>query len=176
MSPSTAADPGLVDLFTQLRVGVLITLKRDGRPQSSVVGHTFDPAGGVWGWCGAAPRPRAAARGARCPWCWTCDSAAGQVRACAGRADTHVLEEQIQQPQQHGGDHARPLSIIKRHWSATCAASGTPQAAITPDAYLPGLAAPLNNHAIRLDDAAAPSRPSDPPGNPHCYARLPRIV
>ena len=44
MSPSTAADSGLVDLFAQLRVGVLITLKRDGRPQSSVVGHTFDPA------------------------------------------------------------------------------------------------------------------------------------
>src|SRR5690348_12740175 len=44
MSPSTAVDPGLVDLFTQVHVGVLITLKRDGRPQSSVVGHTFDPA------------------------------------------------------------------------------------------------------------------------------------
>ena len=44
MSPSPAADSGLVDLFAQLRVGVLITLKRDGRPQSSVVGHTFDPA------------------------------------------------------------------------------------------------------------------------------------
>ena len=44
MSPSAAVDPGLVDLFAQLRGGVLITLKRDGRPQSSVVGHIFDPA------------------------------------------------------------------------------------------------------------------------------------
>src|SRR4029450_8687718 len=44
MSSSSAPDPGLVDLFTQLRGGVLITLKRDGRAQSSVVGHTFDPA------------------------------------------------------------------------------------------------------------------------------------
>ena len=44
MSSSAAVDPGLVDLFAQLRGGVLITLKRDGRPQSSNVGHTFDPA------------------------------------------------------------------------------------------------------------------------------------
>ena len=35
MSPFTAADPGLVDLFAQLHGGVLITLKRDGRPQAS---------------------------------------------------------------------------------------------------------------------------------------------
>ena len=44
MSPSAGVDPGLVDFFAELRGGVLITLKRDGRPQSSNVGHTFDPA------------------------------------------------------------------------------------------------------------------------------------
>lgn len=38
-----ALDPTLVDLFTELGGGTLITLKRDGRPQSSVVSHAFDP-------------------------------------------------------------------------------------------------------------------------------------
>ena len=38
-----AADPALADLFVHHRVGTLITLKRDGRPQASVVTHTFDP-------------------------------------------------------------------------------------------------------------------------------------
>ncbi len=37
-------DPGLLDLFTAQRGGTLITLKRDGRPQASVVTHAFDPA------------------------------------------------------------------------------------------------------------------------------------
>jgi PPOX class probable F420-dependent enzyme len=45
MTESTTADQsGLLDLFAQLRQGILITLKQDGRPQSSVVGHAFDPA------------------------------------------------------------------------------------------------------------------------------------
>jgi PPOX class probable F420-dependent enzyme len=39
-----AVDPALADLFAQQRGGTLITLKRDGRPQASVVTHTFDPA------------------------------------------------------------------------------------------------------------------------------------
>jgi PPOX class probable F420-dependent enzyme len=39
-----AVDPELADLFAQQRGGTLITLKRDGRPQASVVTHTFDPA------------------------------------------------------------------------------------------------------------------------------------
>jgi PPOX class probable F420-dependent enzyme len=43
MSP--AFDPTLVELFAAVRNGILITLKRDGRPQSSIVGHRFDPAG-----------------------------------------------------------------------------------------------------------------------------------
>ena len=34
----------LLELFATLHGGVLITLKRDGRPQSSVVGHVWDPA------------------------------------------------------------------------------------------------------------------------------------
>src|SRR3954467_3062854 len=42
MSPTF--DPTLVGLFAAVRNGILITLKRDGRPQSSVVGHNFDPA------------------------------------------------------------------------------------------------------------------------------------
>lgn len=37
-----ASDPALIDLFATAPRGVLITLKRDGRPQSSVVGHAFD--------------------------------------------------------------------------------------------------------------------------------------
>jgi PPOX class probable F420-dependent enzyme len=45
MSASTTIDPALVELFTHQPNGVLITLKRDGRPQSSVVTHTFDPEG-----------------------------------------------------------------------------------------------------------------------------------
>jgi len=37
-------DAGLLDLFAAQRGGSLITLKRDGRPQASVVTHAFDPA------------------------------------------------------------------------------------------------------------------------------------
>lgn len=37
-------DPALLELFTAQRNGTLITLKRDGRPQASVVTHAFDPA------------------------------------------------------------------------------------------------------------------------------------
>ncbi len=36
--------PELLELFADIRGGTLITLKRDGRPQSSVVTHAFDPA------------------------------------------------------------------------------------------------------------------------------------
>ena len=37
-----AFDPALLDLFARLRGGSLITLKRDGRPQASVVVHAWD--------------------------------------------------------------------------------------------------------------------------------------
>ena len=43
MSSSASISPALLELFTQQHNGVLITLKQDGRPQSSVVAHTFDP-------------------------------------------------------------------------------------------------------------------------------------
>src|SRR5690349_23200723 len=43
MSPSF--DPTLTDLIATVRNRILITLKRDGRPQSSIVSHAFDPAG-----------------------------------------------------------------------------------------------------------------------------------
>ena len=39
-----AFDPALLALFADLRGGSLITLKRDGRPQASVVIHVWDPA------------------------------------------------------------------------------------------------------------------------------------
>ena len=35
-------DPALLDLFARLRGGSLMTLKRDGRPQASVVIHAWD--------------------------------------------------------------------------------------------------------------------------------------
>ena len=38
-----AFDPALLDLFARLPGGSLITLKRDGRPQASVVIHVWDP-------------------------------------------------------------------------------------------------------------------------------------
>jgi PPOX class probable F420-dependent enzyme len=38
-----AFDPALLALFAELRGGSLITLKRDGRPQASVVIHMWDP-------------------------------------------------------------------------------------------------------------------------------------
>jgi PPOX class probable F420-dependent enzyme len=44
MSSSTTVDPSLLQLFAEHRRGVLTTLKRDGRPQQSVVAHAFDPA------------------------------------------------------------------------------------------------------------------------------------
>ena len=37
-----AFDPALLDLFARLRGGSLITIKRDGRPQASVVIHAWD--------------------------------------------------------------------------------------------------------------------------------------
>lgn len=39
-----ALDPHLLELFTEIRGGSLMTIKRDGRPQASVVTHAFDPA------------------------------------------------------------------------------------------------------------------------------------
>lgn len=39
-----AFDPALLDLFARLRGGSLITIKRDGRPQASVVIHAWDAA------------------------------------------------------------------------------------------------------------------------------------
>jgi PPOX class probable F420-dependent enzyme len=39
-----AFDPALLDLYARLRGGSLITLKRDGRPQASVVVHVWDAA------------------------------------------------------------------------------------------------------------------------------------
>ena len=44
MTPSASPDPALLDLFTEIGGGTLITLKRDGRPQSSIVTHAFDLA------------------------------------------------------------------------------------------------------------------------------------
>jgi hypothetical protein len=40
----------------------------------------------------------------------------------------HLQEEQIQQPQRHGGDHARPPRAGDHRCTAACARSGTPQA------------------------------------------------
>ena len=39
-----AVDPALLDLFATQRGGTLLTIKRDGRPQASVVTHAFDPS------------------------------------------------------------------------------------------------------------------------------------
>jgi PPOX class probable F420-dependent enzyme len=39
-----AFDPALLELFARLHGGSLITLKRDGRPQASVVIHAWDAA------------------------------------------------------------------------------------------------------------------------------------
>ena len=39
-----AFDPALLALFAELRGGSLITLRRDGRPQASVVIHVWDPS------------------------------------------------------------------------------------------------------------------------------------
>lgn len=40
-------DEGLRTLLAEAKHGVLVTLKRDGRPQLSNVGHAFDPATGL---------------------------------------------------------------------------------------------------------------------------------
>jgi hypothetical protein len=37
-----------------------------------------------------------------------------------------VLEDQVQQAQRHGGDHARPLTIINQRWSAAGATFWNP--------------------------------------------------
>lgn len=43
MASDPTPDPALLALFTEIGGGTLITLKRDGRPQSSIVTHFFDP-------------------------------------------------------------------------------------------------------------------------------------
>jgi PPOX class probable F420-dependent enzyme len=40
-------DPRMLDVLAEHRWGVLVTLKRDGRPQLSNVGYAFDPDAGV---------------------------------------------------------------------------------------------------------------------------------
>ena len=77
--------------------------RRPGRPSPGVVS----------GWCGGAPRPRAAARGARRPW-WRTSRPDQQDQP------EHLLKDQIQQPQRHGGDHARPPWTADHRWSAAC--------------------------------------------------------
>ncbi|MFC7012377.1 PPOX class F420-dependent oxidoreductase [Streptomyces viridiviolaceus] len=42
-----AMQDALLKLFSEERGGVLVTLKRDGRPQLSNVIHTYDPAGRI---------------------------------------------------------------------------------------------------------------------------------
>jgi PPOX class probable F420-dependent enzyme len=44
---ATAALPGADSLLARSHHGVLITLKRDGRPQLSNVGYAYDPAAGL---------------------------------------------------------------------------------------------------------------------------------
>jgi hypothetical protein len=48
-----------------------------------------------------------------------------------------VLEDQVQQAQRHGGDHARPLMSINHCWSATCAAFWNPTGTRSPAAAAP---------------------------------------
>ena len=43
MTTPAAVDPALIELFARQPRGILMTIKRDGRPQSSVVVHAFDP-------------------------------------------------------------------------------------------------------------------------------------
>jgi PPOX class probable F420-dependent enzyme len=43
MPTTRALDPRLLELFTTRPIGVLVTLKRDGRPQLSNVTHVYDP-------------------------------------------------------------------------------------------------------------------------------------
>jgi hypothetical protein len=33
----------------------------------------------------------------------------------------HLVEDEIQQPQRHNGDHAQPLDLVDHPWSATVA-------------------------------------------------------
>lgn len=43
MTDVPSVDPALLELFGTQRRGVLTTIRRNGRPQSSVVAHVFDP-------------------------------------------------------------------------------------------------------------------------------------
>jgi hypothetical protein len=40
----------------------------------------------------------------------------------------HLLEDQVQEPQCHGVDHARPLKDADHRWSTAFPRSGIPQA------------------------------------------------
>ena len=48
------------------------------------------------------------------------------VRPSSKTSLEHLLEDQIQQPQRHGGDHARPPATADHRWSAACATFWNP--------------------------------------------------
>jgi hypothetical protein len=52
----------------------------------------------------------------------------------------HPLEDQIQQSQRHGGDHARPLVIINHRWSAACVAFWNPTGHLVFRSFAGGVA------------------------------------
>ena len=88
---------------------------RPGRPSPGV----------VWGWCGGARRPRAAARAVRCPWWRTGGPAARPASAPAGRADTAAAATR-RRSCPTADDRRSPLV------SGVCRRSGTPQARPDP--------------------------------------------
>jgi hypothetical protein len=94
-------------------------------------------------WYGAARRPHGAGRAARRPWWRTCDPAAGAAPAPA-------LEDQIQQPQRHGG-------IMHGRWRSSITAGqrhvqhcGTPHSPGIPQGLLIRDGAGRPRHSVRL--------------------------
>jgi hypothetical protein len=53
-------------------------------------------------------------------------SLVADVRPMEQEQSEHVKEDQVQQPQRHDGDHARPLLVADRRWSAGCATFWNP--------------------------------------------------
>lgn len=114
-APDTKAQDALLALLTAYDRGVLVTLKRDGRPQLSNVNHTYDPATGLLRISVTADRAktRNLARDPRASyhvtsadgWAWTVAEGTAELSAVAARPGDAAVEELIEVYRAIQGEH-----------------------------------------------------------------------
>jgi PPOX class probable F420-dependent enzyme len=105
----------LRDLLAQAHHGVLVTLKRDGRPQLSNVGHTFDPGTDLLRISVTADRaktrnlardPRASYHVASADfWHWAVGEGTAELTPVASDPSDETVEELVEVYRAVGGEH-----------------------------------------------------------------------